>query len=157
MALIPETQGYTRLVIGVLVSLVTLLALLLRHPYRNEEDHLVAVSSQCLLLVVFIGASYIKAYEDTDTLLRSLGQLEEGESFSRTIYGFSSSDQIVMFLLVFTFGLLVILLTTLSALIRQQGIMQTLRLKSTGKPPELTIRNGQVYHLFLSHSEHNAT
>jgi hypothetical protein len=151
VALIPESIAYIRLVVGVLVSLLALLAILLRQPYKAVEDHLVAVSAHCVLLVVFIGAGYIKAFEDTDAMLRSDGKLAEGESFAAKIYGFKSSDSVAAFLLIFTFGLLLMLLATLFLSIYKQGIVQTLRDERTGQLPVLTLRKGERYHLFLSH------
>lgn len=102
-----------------------------------------------MLVVTFIGAGYIKAFVDTDQRAAAVGVGEQ--PFSSVIYGFSSTDQIVVVLLGFTMLMLISLLATMVVMLIKQGRVQTIRLKDTGKQPHLELAWGQKFHLFLSH------
>ena len=147
VALIPESHAFIRLVVGVLVSLAVLILVLVHRPLKTAEDQAIASASHALLVVIFVGASYIKAYSDTDELFASLGL----PAAAPEIFGFGSSSELVVTLLCFAAGMLVILACTLFVLLRREAREGTVRLASTRKPPDLTLAKGMRYHLFLSH------
>jgi hypothetical protein len=142
--LIDERSSFTRILVAVMVSLAVLMLLLIKQPYRHPEDQFLAVSAQFMVLCSFVGASYIKAYEEVK---------DEGElAMAQKVFDFDSSDHIVHLLLVFTVLMVFpMLFFSLAYSIRQDGYVNTIRLRSTGKVPELTLRKGQLFHLFNSH------
>ena len=71
MLLVPESRAFLRIVIAVLACLAALTHTLTARPYRHAEDQLIAVSGHFMLVVIFTGAGYIKAFAET---------LEEGRA-----------------------------------------------------------------------------
>ena len=142
--LIDERSSFTRILVAVMVSLAVLMLLLIKQPYRHPEDQFLAVSAQFMVLCSFVGASYIKAYEEVK---------DEAElATAQKVFDFDSSDHIVH--LLFTFTILMVfpmLFFTLVYSLGKEGQVTSIRLRSTRKTPELTLHKGQRYHLFNSH------
>ena len=65
MLLVPESRAFLRIVIAVLACLAALTHTLTARPYRHVEDQLIAVSGHFMLVVIFTGAGYIKAFAET--------------------------------------------------------------------------------------------
>ena len=149
VALVPEQKDFYRIVIAVLVSLAMLLLTLTLHPYRHSENQLLAVGSQFMLVVLFVGAGYIKAFEDTVDEVTSLGT--DGVAFASSIYGFSSTESIVLMLLLFVLIMLIMFVAILVHHCVKAGHVTTIRSRATAKEPLLTLSTGQKFHLFNSH------
>jgi hypothetical protein len=145
--LIDETSSFVRILIGLMFSLVIFTLTVIRRPYRHWEDHYFAVSSQFMIVVSFIGAMAVKLYEDVNALAEQQGVYD----LSTAVFGFDSSEGIVNLLLSFTVLMICpLLLSTLVYKVAQEGPVLTCLLRSTHKPPELTLMKGQKYHLFNS-------
>ena len=143
----PEKLAFVRLVIGVLVSVAMLVLTLSFHPYVDIEDQMVAVASHTMLVIIFVGAGYIKAYEDTESELDAIGE----RSFASKIYGFTSTDNVAGVLIVFAFGMLVLLIASLAYHLFTVPQVSIIRVRDTGKPPQLTLQQGHRFHMFLSY------
>ena len=76
MLLVPESRAFLRIIIAVLVCLAALTHTLTARPYRHIGDHLIAVSGHFMLVVIFMGAGYIKAFAET---------LEEGRASGKAL------------------------------------------------------------------------
>lgn len=63
------------------------------------------------------------------------------------IFGFDSSIPIVNLLLIFTVAMIVLLIGTLIYNIAQEQRIEVILARSNGRRPELTLREGQKYHL----------
>ena len=100
-----------------------------------------------MLLTIFAGAGYIKAFEDTRTAGGALGD----PALAQRIYGFASTDQIALLLLAFAATTLLLLLVLLALMLYREGSLETIRVRATNLPPEVTLRRGQTHHIFLSH------
>ena len=87
MLLVPESRAFLRIVIAVLACLAALTHTLTARPYRHAEDQLIAVSGHFMLVVIFTGAGYIKAFAET---------VEEGQA------GVSALVRIHMYLYMYT-------------------------------------------------------
>lgn len=145
--LLPAQKGVLRIVVGLLTSQASLLLAVAVLPYRRLEDNVLAVAGQFVLVMLFIGSILIKAFEDVSTEAALLGD----KHFGSRVLGFATTGGIVAALLIFTFGMLVLLLVASVAAVRRDALVPTLRLTATGAPPELTMRSTQVWHIFLSH------
>ena len=73
--MVNESVAFYRIVIGVLTSLVVMILTLVVGPYKHTDDQAIAVSSQVLLVIVFVGSGYIKAFKDTEAEAAKLGQV----------------------------------------------------------------------------------
>ena len=70
-------------------------------------------------------------------------------SLAEDIYGFESVDLIVSILIVVASAMIFFLFATLVAVMYRQHGIQTFRLESTGREPELTLGRSNRYHCFL--------
>ena len=140
--LIPPDSLFLRLVLALLISIGSFALLLSTRPYARPEDNLLAAGCQLTLIFIFVGAGYTK-------LLSGFGEYVSLAVVTRVMY-FQDADHIAGPLLVITFAMLVVMAIIMFGLIRQQGNLPTIRLVSTGMPPELTVVHGHKWHLFLS-------
>jgi hypothetical protein len=145
--LVPENVAFIRLVISVAISITMLVLTLSLSPFTDIVDGTLAVTSHAMLAVIFVGAGYIKAYEDTASELESIGE----KSFASKIYGFTSTEQVAGALITFAVSLFLLLMGILVFLLINAGLIQHIRLRTTGRPPQLILEEGQNFHLFLSH------
>ena len=144
--LIDERSAFVRLIVAVLVSSAALMFTVTKRPFRNWEDQLLATSAQFMLMIVFMGASFIKAIEGVK---ERTDDKMPGTTFD--VFGIDSSEHIVLMLLCFIAAIVVHLVGTLTYNIAQEGSLQTMRVRSTRRPPDLTLNEEEEYHLFLSH------
>jgi len=142
--LLPENTGTARLIVAVFVSIFALVLTLTRVPYNVYEDQIFAVWAQLTLTFAFFGAGYLKAYEDVNAL-------SEDKSLAQKVYGFTSAEDIVAVLVACSFGIIAAFLFSTVSVVFKNGAVATIRIKSTGREPELSFWKGLKYHLFLSH------
>ena len=151
--LFEESRSFVRILVGLMISVAIFTLTLIRRPYLHHEDRYLAISAQFLVVISFIGAITVKAYEDVDARGLQLGQ--EGEA--ARIFGFDSSHQLVDMLL--SFSILMIfpfLVGTVAYNVLQEGRVLKVLVRGTDKPPELTLKEGQRYHLFNSRARRTA-
>jgi len=99
--LIHEQYNFIRLLIGLLVSSIFLVALLSIKPYKRPEDDLLAILSQLMLVVLFFGCMLLKLFVD----IRDAA----GTEIASDILVFESEDQVVVILIVTTFAMVILL------------------------------------------------
>jgi len=146
LLLVDERNTFTRIAIAILICLASLVLTLYATPYRRSEDQALAVCSQLMLLVSFMGGSYIRLYDDLE--LQAEFVLP---GITARLFGFGSSDYIVNLLLGFTVAMVIFLVCTLSYIIAQDGRDHLIRIRSSHKKPELVLYKGERFHLFNSH------
>ena len=152
----PESRSFIRLVIGVGINLAVFTLTLTAKPYFRAEDNMLAVSAQLLLIVMFVGAGYVKAFEAAQVKGAELGSAALGTQ----IYGFASTNFVVVVLLMFAMSMIALLLAMLPYLViaeRQRQLhdarvarARRLRYRKDGMevtPP--TLADGK-FHVFLS-------
>ena len=145
--LIEEQKAFGRLIFAILFSLAVLILLLTKKPFMHQEDQLLAAGAQFMLVVIFVGASFMKAFDDVRIQAAATSQ----PNIAAYVFGFESSDQIVNVIFSFAWLMLSSLLVTLAYTIILEGRLQTIRVRSTHKPPVLSLHVGERYHLFNSH------
>ena len=79
----PTAEGHW-LIVAKLTSVCFLVLLLVFTPYRRKDHDLIAISSQLILTVIFLAASYVKLFEsaETESGARSRGRGAQGVSQS---------------------------------------------------------------------------
>ena len=137
-------QTFLRLVVALLVSVVSLVLLLSIRPYRRSEDNLLAAGCQLVLVLSFIGALLIRLFEEF-----SLGY---STVVVQRVMVFRSASAIAIPLLFLTMMMSILMLLIMAVIIRKEGNQPTIRLESSGAPPEMTLLPWQRWHLFLSHT-----
>jgi len=146
--LIPAEKSFLRAVVGLMVCLLTFSFTSTVQPYKRVEDNALATASQLLLVVLFIGAILIKAFEDTAGAF----QLIVGDyTLASHIFGYSSTMEVAVMLVVCTFWCAVMVLGSAAWAMMKDAAVPTLRLEKTNRPPELTMDASQNYMCFLSH------
>ena len=141
--LIPTEKTFLRLVFGLLLSAAWLTLLLSVSPYKRPEDNVLAAGCQLTLVFAFIGAGYIRLFHEFE--------LATSNAVVQRIMVFSSTTVVAMPLVFITLGMAVMMLAIMVALIRALESLPSIRLSETKMTPELTLEEGQRWHLFLSH------
>eukprot|EP00966_Prymnesium_polylepis_P074801 1735526-Prymnesium_polylepis.1 len=141
VSFIDEGNAFTRIVVAMAVSLGAFVLTLTQKPYVHEEDQLIAVAGQFMLLTSFIGASYIKSFDEVKA---------RSDAIASAAFGIDSADQIVVMIFSFTVAMILLLTGTLVALVSAEASMPLMRVKGTGKRPVLTLRTRQKWHLCIS-------
>jgi hypothetical protein len=100
-----------------------------------------------MLLIALFGATLIKAMDEVKQYAEHALPGTTPDSVANEIFGLGSSDLVVYMLLVFTAAMIAHELGTLCFIVAREGRIKTIRLKNTGKPPELTLDEGKQYHL----------
>ena len=137
-------QAFLRLVVALLLSVVSFALLLIIRPYRRPEDNLFAGSCQLVLVITFIGAGYVRTFEQIEAT--------SGAAAVQRIMVFPSTSAIAMPLLALTMMMAILMLLIMTVIIHKEGHQAEIRLESSGAPPEMTLLPWQRWHLFLSHT-----
>ena len=151
--LFDESRSFVRILVGLMISVAIFTLTVIRRPYLHHEDRYLAISAQFLVVISFIGAITVKAYEDVDARGEQRGVYGEAAA----VFGFDSSHQLVDMLL--SFSILMIfpfLFCTVAYNVLQEGRVLKVLVCGTDKPPELTLKEGQRYHLFNSRARRTA-
>jgi hypothetical protein len=83
--LVPEKHELMRLLAALVISLLSLTALLLLRPYKAADNQAVAVGTQLSATLFFIGATYLKLWADL-----AAGPL--GEAYAAEVLGVDAVD-----------------------------------------------------------------
>lgn len=142
--LIPASQSFLRLVLALMLTLISLTLYLQLKPFKADDNDLIAVGGQMGLVCVFLGAGYLKLYDEiSKTELRVEG--------ARELLGFQDSTSLVTIMMVFTIAMVILSLLTVIYKLGTMDRWVTVKLKKTGKEPELQTYKKMKYHAFLSH------
>ena len=154
LLLIPDRVVTLRLIVALLVSLFFCIALLSCVPFKRLDDNILATVAAFVLACVYLGALLVKLHADSESILMEyVGATLTSDDVSETVtstFSFESTEALVIMMLIFIFLVLGFVLTALLQRLVAQSAVQTLRLAS-GRVPELTLHDGHVWHLFLSH------
>ena len=141
--LVPEKHELMRLLAALVISLLSLTALLLLRPYKAADNQAVAVGTQLSATLFFIGATYLKLWADL-----AAGPL--GEAYAAEVLGVDAVDWLAVVLLTLNFAVVAAVVAGAAwqaSLLR--GSLVTVRLVATDQPPELPRTSG--WHVFVSH------
>lgn len=139
--LIPPRLAATRLLLALVASVGYFGLVAYARPFRRSEANFAAMAAAFSLCMLF-GAALLCFI--IDHIVADLG------ADPVRVFGFDKFD-LTLLLLVFTFGVLVLTATLMASELWREHRLPVLRLKETGRPPELTLARGERFHLFLSH------
>ena len=140
--LLPVTR-FERLVLGFALSFFYLLLLLLLRPYKRPEVGRLAALAQFVVSCAFFIAMAIQL-------------LNELDATAVLLTGLTSTDSLATALLVFVFAVIgTHFLVILAEAISQEELQQILSV-DTSLPPELSVKPGMCWHIFLSHTWNSA-
>jgi len=121
-----------------------LIVLLLVKPYKRTDVGVMAFSIQISTVLIFYMATCI-------TLFTSLDEFDVLNLSSRVL-GFDSIGSFLATMIAISFSFLAcFVLFTLYQILTSSRNLQFMRMRSSGQPPELTMKEAMRYHLFLSH------
>jgi len=140
---IPHTQLFVRTLFGTLVSFGYLVLLFSVKPYRRQDVATAALAVQSAMVLIFLMAQCIQLFTSLRTAYSLLG--------ATYILGFTSEVSLVAAMIAtnLTLFAMFILFTLYHAVFGNR--VQVLRLSSTGQVPEIGLKRGMQFHLFLSH------
>ena len=118
--LIPTSQTFLRLVVAIVLSIASLTLLLSVRPYRRAEENELAAGCQLTLVFGFIGACFIRLYED-------LQELGVGEVVVQDAMVFTSTTAITSPLLTVNLGMVVLMLAIMVSIIVNEESLPAVR------------------------------
>ena len=113
------------------------------NSYKRPEDSVLAAGCQLTLVFAFVGATYIRLFNEIELLTSN--------AVASRVMVFTSTTVIAMPLVFVTLAAAVMMLWIMVHVLRAQEDLPSVRLSSTKMPPELTMERCMVWHLFLSH------
>ena len=144
-----EASDFLRLVAALLIALAYLVMLALVQPYKRKEVHHLATLSQIVLIAIFVALLCIKLWDDLDDGFSPFG---DGGAFAYAVLGVRTTDQIASLMLIM---ILIVIVVYATASLLQYALhddVSIIRLKATGRAPELLLFPNLHWHLFLSHT-----
>ena len=100
--LIPTDQSYARIIAGLLVSILYLIALLSVQPFVSTSDHLMAAICASTLVLIFVSALLVRTYEYI--------AVEYGPESAQQLMVFASTDAIAAVLIALCLSVVIVLL-----------------------------------------------
>ena len=147
--LIPFQYALVRLITAILVALAHLVLLLSASPYRQTTTTLVALSTSFSLLCTLFAALLVRLFDEIDFLRATFNLNEIG---TNPLPGNDGILKLTVIILCFNFSVLAIA----AAFIFVEGRnVKTLRVRSHGRSPTLSLAADKRYHLFISHGCQN--
>ena len=139
---IPHTMLFVRTLFGYLVSFGYLVLLVVVRPYKRNDVLMTAFAIQVSTVLIFLMALCIQLF----TWLHAI----DSELATRVL-GFDSEDSLVATVIItnLTVFSTFIVFTVYNALFGQR--MEVVHLSSTHAVPDLGLKKGLRYHVFLSH------
>ena len=159
LLVIRDSRITFRLVVALLTSLLWLTLLVSTYPFKRIELDALSIASSLMLVCMYIGALLIKLRNDLRANFAvyigvPLTDQDLSDAAVETM-SFNSPDTILFLMTCFTLGVLALIICVLGRQLWARRRTQTLRLAS-GARPELELRKGHFWHLFLSHGETRA-
>ena len=142
--LIPIKLSFVRLIVAELVCVIYLMLISVLKPFIEDSDDYTAIGCNVALTVIYLGASYIKLFED-------VALKYGGPDASKAVLGLSSSWELTVALLFFNFGVIGLAVFIALHQVYVNARIPVLRLTTTGRAPDLSLPQNQQWHLFLSH------
>jgi hypothetical protein len=152
---IPESVAFFRLVAALLFSVFFLVVQTMLAPFKDNDLQIFSLGLQSVVIVLFIGATYMYAYQQFGVAIANGGATvswQEGRlSPLADVFVFRSLDDLALICLVgmCALGVALIFLAIHVAIVESNA--EVLKLKRTRAAPVLTIRRQHQHHLFLSH------
>ena len=121
-------------------------------PYRADIINSLAIGCNFVLLLLFFGATCL---EFSQGVRRNAGVgaggAANGDQIAEAVLGWGSDEEIVGVMLIFTFGVLPLLLGLMVYRLMVTEPISVFRLVKTRQRPLLVLESGMKWHLYLSH------
>ena len=143
LLLIPVEVGFIRILTAVAICVASLLALCFLQPFRSTTNNIVALATSFSQTLAFISCLVIKLHVETSE--------EHGPDAALAMFGFDDVVPLCIVLIVFYFGVLVLVATILVVEATAESTVPMLRDWDTGVAPRLHIEPFRKWHVFLSH------
>lgn len=145
--------AFIRLLVGLLISLTYLVLLTIFRPYKRPTVRHLATLSQLVLVLLYMGLLCISLFDSLEEAFTRTGR--DGDAFARAIVGLRSTDEVATWLVVLVLLVVVVYVSATAIQYSLHEDVASIRLKSTGRLPDLQLDVGNNWHLFLSHSARN--
>ncbi|EOD14550.1 hypothetical protein EMIHUDRAFT_196951 [Emiliania huxleyi CCMP1516] len=141
--LIPEEEGFRRLMVATVICCFYAVVLAVVRPYKRVEDDCLAVATSLVLLLFFLVANWTTIF----LAIKERSGIDDADA----VLGIDKLDGVVNGMIVLVaFALLIFLVGAIVAA-RRVAMVPTIRLVSDRQQPELTLARGHTWHLFNSH------
>ena len=150
MILVPgEGKQLVRLLAALLLSICMLLFGALAMPFQQSHHNYLSIAANLALTCIYCGALIIRLHHQ---ISNKLGASGVEDITWEDLTGFASAGIIATLMLAFLACVVLLLALLLVKQLSQERSLPTIRDDWTGREPELTLKEGQHFHLFLSHT-----
>jgi len=127
--------------VGVLVSIVYLIALLTTQPYKRRDHDALAMGTQSMLVLILVAAQTVQLFEE-------LEQRYGGDAPS-SVLGFRSLNEVVVVMVIFNASVLIAFTSLILYQFARERSVRALLLERSNELPELTLARKMRYLRFL--------
>lgn len=147
--MIDAEKTFFRIIGSILAAFTFLVWTMAAQPYRRTEDNILASAASAVLTLVFVCGLLIKVHDDF---------LEEVDSaIVNRVLGSLSTTGLVWVIGGLTISILVLFVATVMNQVPTERLTQLVLLKSSNKPPVLSLSSAHKWMLFLSHVRHTSS
>ena len=111
--------------------------------HKRSDVGILAYVSQIVMVVIFMMFVMFRLFNSLDE--------EASDNLASKILGFSSIDTLVVTTISVTFAFITFFVGVTVYQAFSSADVELLRLTTSGQPPDLTLKDGMAFHLFLSH------
>jgi len=146
LLLIPSSHDAWRIFAGLLVAVGYLTLLQFVRPYKRSTINLLATAVQFSLVCVYLGGAFVKVFADSTTVAADDDGDDGDDEDSST-----AKFRVVVVMVVFNFAVLALFVSLAAYQFATRDVLPSIRLVTSKQVPELKLRKGEKWHLFLSH------
>ena len=150
----PESSGgvcHPVALAGLLVALAYLTLLQFVRPYKRETINLLAIAAQFSLVCVYLGGAFVKVFAHPAAGAGGAAAAADAASSEDSSDDDTAVLRVVIIMVAFNFAVLTLYVSLAAYQFATRDALPQIRLVSSGQPPELRLRKGCKWHLFLSH------
>ena len=158
LLIIHDRDSTIRLILALLTSLFWLVLLISTYPFERLEFDILSIASSVVLTFIYVGALLVKLHSDFEVNFTAyVGARLTLEHVTATVaatLNFRKSETIVLLMNVFTVVVLCLVVSLFLQKACADRLAQQYRFRVEGGTlPELMLRSGHRWHLFLSHGK----
>ena len=139
-----------RLVCALMASLIWLTMLFSTYPFRRFQFNVLSIVSAFTIVCIYLGALLVKLHRDLRVNFNAFvgARLTADDVFNTVVdtMSFHDGDSIVTVIIIFTAGVVLLVLSALGQRFWDDSLVQTFRVNGE-EQPELQLNRGDKWHL----------
>jgi hypothetical protein len=150
LLLIPAHYEAWRIFLGLLTAVGYLTLLQFVQPYKRATTNTIAIAAQFSLVCVFLGGTFIKVFVNANGADECAAAADDDGNAADEANN-RAKLRVVVIMIFFNFMVLTLFLGLALYQFTTIEVLPSVRLAETRLMPELRLKPGQTWHIFLSH------